>query len=345
MSFHSFISNLKLAIVVSSISGAAWAYVVKSGDTLSTIAAKQISKKVYGKSGSLKKIIALNPQIKNPDFIKLGDQVIVSNDQSILAKAETKFFPQVLRSPAEAVPALSEPETSSIKEATPQGYYLFSIEPEFISTKLQGTDSSTGASANLVSKSNYGLRTSYSQVWNSKFQTKFFFGLTKLSIKEPSSGGTLSNADQTMYSYGATLQFKLSENFIIGSGLGVTQRPYLRAISSTLVALDATSVPSALIDASYNLLKVTPFTLGAAFHTSLDLPVSENAYSTKLNPSYGASIYVRHDVNPSFQTELGLRGLYQIENTTIVDQSQTDYGIYLMLHYSFGKTSKVEQKK
>lgn len=56
-------------------------YVVQKGDTLSEIALKVSGRKVYGKKGGLKKLLALNPMLKRSSLLAVGDIVIVSKNE------------------------------------------------------------------------------------------------------------------------------------------------------------------------------------------------------------------------------------------------------------------------
>lgn len=76
-------------------------YEVQVGDTLSEICQKWYSgAKVYGKGGALQKIIALNPIIKNPNRIKVGQKIALrkgvlesnlSNARSIASEMPTQL--------------------------------------------------------------------------------------------------------------------------------------------------------------------------------------------------------------------------------------------------------------
>ncbi len=64
-------------------------YTIQKGDTLSNVLSKIYPKhNVYGKTGSLKKILLLNPQIKNPNRVFIN-QTILLEDQTIEIKNET----------------------------------------------------------------------------------------------------------------------------------------------------------------------------------------------------------------------------------------------------------------
>ena len=95
----------------------AWAlnYVVQSGDSLSVVAQKYFHGKVYGRHGSLAKLIQQNPQFAaNPDKIYVGQTVTVPTEtQSDLTPvAQNTVAPSVAEAPA-------TPVTTAIDAAPP----------------------------------------------------------------------------------------------------------------------------------------------------------------------------------------------------------------------------------
>jgi LysM repeat protein len=52
-------------------------YVVKQGDTLSTIAQRQVGTPIFKKNGSLTKLLSWNPNITDADLIFVGQQLSI----------------------------------------------------------------------------------------------------------------------------------------------------------------------------------------------------------------------------------------------------------------------------
>lgn len=102
------IFSLILSLAVSST---AWAitYVVGKGDALSKIAKQYYpSERVYGKNGSLNKVLAANPSIKNPDLIFPG-QALEVGEKPLVAQVQEQ----------ERKPAQDNPKLSSSTSSTP----------------------------------------------------------------------------------------------------------------------------------------------------------------------------------------------------------------------------------
>jgi hypothetical protein len=91
-------------------------YVVKLGETLSHISSLKMKRDrpLYGKNGRLDFLISINPQLKNPDLIKVGQCVLSSrqedNSSQILTKEEDSHEEQslTLEDPAEKLTSKSQ---------------------------------------------------------------------------------------------------------------------------------------------------------------------------------------------------------------------------------------------
>ena len=66
---------------------------VQKGDTLSGISEREVGRPVYGKHGSLRKVISLNPKVKNPNYIRVGQWLFVPGVPAAPALTETSTSP------------------------------------------------------------------------------------------------------------------------------------------------------------------------------------------------------------------------------------------------------------
>ncbi len=295
-------------------------YIVKKGDTLSKIAVQYLGSPIYGKIGNLRKILAKNSKIKNSDLIYPKQKIIISDEIA----EETLVLPTA-RNPA----TITQPEVHSGNNGN------YSVATEFLSTKINGTDRSNGTKAELVSKSNFGLRLSYLQNWSAQFQSDFFIKLNKLSMKQPNTNGVLQNADPSLYSFGAQVFLQHSPKLQWNLGINMVQRAYLKALSTSEVNLDVLSIPSLFMAGFYEFYTKGPFLLGGSLGINFDAPVNADTYKTNSNFGASTQVYFRRIVDYLIKNEVGLQANYQNQNTSIAEQMQTDYAIYLKLFFGF----------
>jgi hypothetical protein len=110
---NKFILALGTLLLVST-AFATTSYIVKNGDTLSQLAKDHIGNPVYGKNGSLKKALVINPDIKNPDKIYVGDELLFTDEGILIKRTATKE--QIEHAEAENMPTQTPtptPESAS----------------------------------------------------------------------------------------------------------------------------------------------------------------------------------------------------------------------------------------
>jgi hypothetical protein len=92
-------------------------YIVKKGDTLSQLAQDHIGDPVYGKDGSLKKALVINPDIKNPDKIYVGDELLFTSEGILIKRTATQA--QIDHAEAENIPTPTPEPTAAPEISEP----------------------------------------------------------------------------------------------------------------------------------------------------------------------------------------------------------------------------------
>jgi hypothetical protein len=215
-------------------------------------------------------------------------------------------------------------------------YGILSVRTDYYSTQITGLDKSTQGVANLYSRSNYSVGLEYNHEISRSFETIFYFYSRQLTVVPPMSGNLPNNVDN-LYSFGVGGTF-WNERRTLGLGikLGSEQIPFLKGISTTQSTMDQLSVPNANVDLKWNFYNSKPFTIGADLGVMGYLPTNSGTYQSYFNTGFQGRLYVIQNVSSKFRIELGGGGRFINENTSIVSQQQTDYGVDLKLSIPLG---------
>ncbi len=314
------------SFAIAFLSVTAWAYVVQDGDTLSKIAFKHVSSKVYGEDGSLKQLIALNPQIKNPDLIVVGENINLPNETLELVVFPSS--PGLMPNRAPAIEAL-EVETSV------EGYSLIEANPRFFYSRIDGSDS--GSDAVLLSKLNYGLNLSWRQLWSETFETFVKLGVTKFEFTE-SASRTLEGKSFVQNNLEVGARLDLSESTKLGVSLGAGEEIFYRATTPTKVTIDSVMVPKLHLSIEQDVFSKKPFTLGVEAKVSLISSAQTDDYNINAGWGYVGRVYVEQEPKDSnFKVRAGVFYGQQFQNTSIVDLRRSDLGVDIGISWSFGK--------
>jgi LysM repeat protein len=312
-----------------SLATGAWAtdYLVKSGDTLSSIAHQTLPGRVWARDGSLAQLAANNPQITDLNVIYPGQKIKI---------------PSVAQDPVQEsrFPAAENEPLASIETKPAEAFGFFSVDSGFFSTKIAATERSNGSTASLLTKSNVQEIFSYSQHWNNDFETSVYFGFENLNISSPPTGGSIDDPSPTLHHFGVTGVWKPSSKSKVGFSLGMDQQPFLIGISASTIKLDLLYVPTFKISYGHDLYQNGPFTLAALVGTGVSAPETRSNYQSRWNPDYEARVYLIQQAFAWMNVETGAVWNEWKQNTSITEQDQTDLGVYLKLSFPLGGNFK-----
>ena len=334
---------------ISALALASVTYVVKKGDTLSQVSEKMVPGPVLGKNGSLERVLALNPNIKNPDLIYPGEQVQLPGGELAQASAE--------RQPAQIVPEPSpepspqaavdlspkSPEAASVVQAPApmqfkRGVY-YTIAPFYDFATITNQDRSSGAPASLTTSYFTGADFSYGQKWTEGFRTFMHFKLAGVAFEAPTNGeGSISDTSKFLAGGGIGTESALSKSVTLGFSADYQQNLFTRGLDANNVTLDAIATPVLGANLSWDMITADPLAFGVSGMVAVDLPASTDGYRTWTGSSYGGSIYLKHlnpDQSSSSQADIGV--FKRNQNTDITNQNETDVVFTLRLYFGGDK--------
>ena len=333
-----------LSLTVLGLVSSASAYIVKSGDTLSAIAKKEISKHVYGKRGSLNQLLLLNSQIKNPNFIKIGqiinlgketqaiDNSILKDSHDLEKNTNNTTYEDVKENKAAELEheiAIEEKKDKKLIKGT------FKLNPEYTLFNVSATDRITKAKAIVASKFFLKIKTSYEYEWSDSFQSAIYLRLAQVQFERPTNSSvSLVDSGKFLSSIGFETNYKIKDNLNLGINFDYGKDLFIRANTSRSVTLDAINISTLGLKTSYEVTKLDPFTVGVSGAYSLKFPVSSDTYNVNLGHEYRAIMFIDHikNLRSDILTELGVS--YLIQDTSVTTQSETN--IFLGVTFSFG---------
>jgi hypothetical protein len=306
--------------VILGFSSTIQAYIVKKGDTLSEIAYKYISPKVYGKNSSINKILALNPTIQNPDFLGVN-QII---NLGVFEPSNPS------RTVSEAAPPLKRGSGSAL-----------TLTPFYSILNINSKDNGSGSKSTIASKYYIGVNVSYTQEWTKDFQTAINLKLASINFEKPTSATkTLKDSKKFLSTLGLESNQNLKDNIYLKLNLDYGKELFVRADSTQDVAVDAINIPSVGAKIYYNIKNIEMFSLGIAGSYEAKMPAQTDNYDVKFGHKIGTSIYLsQHRGNASdsnFQVELGLS--HRKQDTTV--SSQTESSVTLGVNFLLGSGSR-----
>ncbi len=319
-----------------SASGWAYAYEVKAGDTLSKIAAQTLSPPVYGKNGGLARLLRLNPRIKIPDRIYPGERIEVARDQKKVVNTKPALITKRSLASDETPPTINADSTPHFQRGA-----QLAITPDLALSTLSAQDRITGASSTVASQYNLGVNLAYIQEWSTHSRSSLSLGLGMVSFEPPTDRSkNLVEGHKFVSSIGLGADFDLGSRWNFELSAAYDKKLFVRAATTTSVAIDAVSVPSLGGKLTYELLRLDPFAVGISAHAALEMPAQTEGYPIRLGKSFGGTMGLRQQMGAgprsnAFESELGF---YQrTQDTDFSRQTETSLVLKFRIFFAVGR--------
>lgn len=308
-------------------------HVVKKGETLSGIAQKYLGQPVYHRDGSLKRILALNPDIKDIHRIFPHQKIkIASTDDRGLASSESVPPLQTLT----PEPAAVDTPAVSIADNTENPTSHLGIELGFGYFRVDSTDKQTGAASTLLSGISPETRFTWDLKWNKEWTTRFRFGYRTEKILDDTSvtSHSLQDASGSRMCFEAGAIRNWSERTRTGLAIVFQERIFEHSPNLSTIAIDRVGSPGIKVNQEFDLFHVKSAKMGLGISGEVILPGRGPGYSTETGYGGDAHFYLRHDLkNVSLQGTV-YYGLAK-QDSSLVEQKETHLGALFGLIWRF----------
>ena len=313
-------------------------YVVKNGETLSTIAQSQVGSPVFKKAGSLFKLLKWNPNITDANLIFVGQSLSIGPSHSQrISKAEKTL------TPAEPPRTLASDENSELPQhSSPQ---LFVQDPvqKIISTEneiphhvellaavgmttVSGIDNLTSTNAVLFSNQDIAVGARWKQHWTNSFFTSFGVALRSIDFQPPtSSSKSISESKKLNSSLSLSAGNKLTQKLALNYGLSYGNELFLRGLSSTTVTVDALPIAKLNLGATIQLYESGLTSFGINANLDSLMGASTEGYTVSSGAAYQGGIYLKRRYGTDSDVELNVGYKDRAQNTSLVNFNEKTF--------------------
>ena len=256
-------------------------YIVQPGDTLSTAVAEPLNEeRIWGKHGVLLKLLKLNPQIKDPDRIRPGDEIELGPfTQKYKAGSE---IPRAPASTAEAN-TTAAPEVQKTSESFSE--VSLKVSQSYLGIRgkeTNGTQGVLGASGAFA----------YEIAWSPHISPVFWIDFSHRSQKisfDQATTRTLASKDQAVSRDFLGLNYKFSNPFRIELQVGQNDEAFYRAADATTIKVEKVSITYSQIGIRYDFIQTANMTYAVRGAYRVFLPFHTDYFeSTQGSGFFGA---------------------------------------------------------
>lgn len=267
-------------------------YVVKEGDTLSTVLYAHDAGPLYGKHGLVRLTKKLNPGAikKSGNFVFVGQIIklpIIARPQSNAIVSEVK----PIISAVEPEKITVERAPSSISESM-YAHFVYSPHLSFLKVESSNDINLGGSSVTALSQKGVGADVAWHVFYNDRFSFYGFGSIDYYSLYEDPNY-VLNNSSFTRFNFGVGGSYDFSSTLKFNSKLSLRDVTFLDVITPVSVSVESMPVPE--VEAG---LKTTLFTkdqLMGFWGINLVglLPSSRGSYKSKLGFGAGTSFELK----------------------------------------------------
>ena len=330
-------------------------YTIKANETLSEIAQAYVGEPVYPKdSGALARVLKLNPKIKDPHFVFVGERIILGESAEVQGcefrkaiiveqkahKIVNRIIAQVVEQKTASLAAVQKPiiqQPVQQIENHADRFSMLDLSTGVFFTKVQGVEVLNGSRATLISGLNKFVDLFWIQNWSEYFKTHLNFGAEFVSIND-SDTRTIQNQSPSISHFSIGSLYSVSDRFAVGASVSDRQELFYHAVTATSVKMDSVVTPQFDFHVKATLISLSPFALGVIGDYRYLTGVTTDNYITKAGSAYEGEVFLEQ----TFLNRKGVihGGAFYAENhqgTSIVNQTRTDLGLRIGLSWSFSE--------
>jgi hypothetical protein len=297
-----------ISILCMNISFANDVYIVKKGDTLSTILqAQQYDKFIYGKNGSLLETLSMNPDIRRNKGNKIFPNMKIFLKRKTIPPqivSQEPAFEQVSATPSNAI---DRKPSDSLKQS-----FQWEIIPSVSWKNLSSIDENIYRSSKITatSNTNFGVSVSYGMRFEEMLKIYSKFSCESVSFARDGSINLLSSKFFAGR-YNVGLNYQDNWNF----ELAMSDNFYLTSPNTTSVDIKKVTLPEVKVSYMKNLTSFRNAKFSFSVSGSAFLPKSSPDVKSKLGYGGGGALEAKLN-NQSFKVGHELNFLKASGNST-----------------------------
>jgi LysM domain len=322
-------------------------YVVRAGDTMSSIAADHLpgEDSIYRRGGRLKLLIRANPKVRPVSRVHIGMTLILpalneidlrvpASDGAPTAEVQTAASAPSPAHVSVPVAAAPPPSPVALSEAHVSQPPALGVDLSGSSLDIRSRDVASGARANFASDFVPTVGVTLNQAWSDRWQTYGKFNYRETQILAPASGATI---EQPKSQKGFALGFRTQGSSItLGGEVGIKQSLFPRATAASTFTFDRLNIPYVGIRLNVEPIVFNQQRIGLEGSYNY-LGVSQTGpQSARSGKELGLAAYWSYEFKSRKAYRLGAFYSKTEQNTNLVDHQKQELGLGFNLMWPLG---------
>jgi hypothetical protein len=201
-------------------------------------------------------------------------------------------------------------------------------------SRLDSKDSNSGGKSVLSSSFSPEVDALWEQHWPGGQETYLQGNFISENFKTTSLTSRLSGGATSSFGFEIGAKFLKTKTSSFGFALAYEQEAFVRAQSSSELAIDLISTPEIKLSFEKDFAQSRLFKFSSGLSVAYHAGATSDLYNTKDGYSYSAFVRLTHQ-NDQYPFSGGIRFSQTSQNTTITEQTHTTIGLELGMSHNF----------
>jgi|GEM_PF-1766790 len=302
-------------------------YIVKAGENLSQILHRLNNAAVYGKNGTLAKVIELNDRLT-----KAAGDLIYPGQVIVLPEGFTPMQAKVDAPSEEPAPNDERAPASVQDDAEVQGQFSLGLGLDFF--RIDATDSTTGSKSSILSNLSPSLLLGYRLQWDHELAFVVNAAFERFSLQTAKSVGFDHDSGmRSGFSIGAAYQVSSALEALLS--IALQERIFFHSNSLTELAVDRLMVASPGVSLRYVVLSKPGAQVGLEGDLAYYAPTSNSYYDVHSGYHLGIGLFFnRMPVNASHGFEWGVTYVSDHQDTSLMNESEKKFLLKIIYRFN-----------
>ncbi len=316
--------------------GLARTYTVKRGDSLSKVSAQHVATPVYGKSGSMQRVLERNRSIKNPNRIYTGQELELPEPPAAVAETPP-VEPAPAPAPAvEVLPATPVTTAGTDGAAAPRSDDTLHAGVLLYDSKVSSRHDGGAYDTTAHSNPQYGVLLGWNHRFTSAVAVTASTAVRKASFSA-AEGERLTAFNETLLGFGLALDYAATNDLTVSVAAGVAEQPFLYRRANTELAWDGVYVDTYGLKLDYAVVNGPQWRLGLGGSADLARAAQGSGFAVEQGLVYGGGVALAYHVSQAYSWEGRIFYDRRAQDTADARQRTDESGAYMGLQYRIGE--------
>jgi hypothetical protein len=315
-------------------------YLVREGDCLSVIALRLLGPPIYGKTGTLHRLLEANSEIRPSDPIFPGTTLRIPGGGELESAPPSRALSS--SEPLDTPEPIAPTTAIAVEPVVQNPSGSLSVGAGFRAITLNAEDPTNGTRATLVGRRAVSADLAVIQNYSERLRSEFGFGIEKLAFDAPPTGA-VSPLNWTLFRFSAAFEYRAGNRWRLMASLPISQELFITAVpASGSYSLVRMTTVAPTFAADYSVYRAPTLETSFGFQAQALLPSAASGLASDLGFGLGPRIRVRQRLG-GHDGEAVFGYAWKKQNSNLTEQNLSIWSLSFRIFFNYGASRSAER--